>query len=84
LQRGTGEVRREVLLVNDFPGLLVLRGAQEYSAEMAEKIGAHDAEFVLRQIPRELRGRGRSINGGTYARAFSVSSRRSCNRCAMK
>jgi hypothetical protein len=34
--------------------LLVLRGAQEDSAEMAQKIGAHDTEFVLRQIPGEL------------------------------
>jgi hypothetical protein len=39
--------------------LLVLRGAQEDSAEMAEKVGAYDPELVLRQIPRELRERRR-------------------------
>jgi hypothetical protein len=44
--------------------LLVLRGAQEDSAEMAQKIGAHDTEFVLRQIPRELRERRRQDQRG--------------------
>jgi hypothetical protein len=34
--------------------LLVLRGTEQDSAEMAQEISAHDPEFVLRQIPREL------------------------------
>jgi hypothetical protein len=71
LHRGPGKSAAKWFLVNDFTGLLVLRGsggksarfscplntlprlpvlrgAEEDSAEMAEKIGAHDAEFVLR------------------------------------
>lgn len=45
--------------VNDLPGLLVLRGPKQDSTEMAEKIGPHDAERVLRDIPRELGQRRR-------------------------
>lgn len=82
LHRGPGKSAAKSFLVNDFTGLLVLRGswgksarfschlnhlprllvlrgAEEDSAEMAEKIGAHDAEFVLRQIPGELGKRRR-------------------------
>jgi hypothetical protein len=40
--------------LKDLPRLLVLRGGEQNSAEMTQKIGAHDAEFVLRQIPGEL------------------------------
>jgi hypothetical protein len=36
-----------------------LRGDEQHSTEMAEKIGAGDTEFLLSEIPRELRERGR-------------------------
>ena len=36
-------------------GLLVLRGPQHDSTEMPEEIGARDAEFLLGEIPRQLR-----------------------------
>ena len=36
-------------------GLLVLRGYQQHSTEMAEEIGPGDAEFLLGEIPRQLR-----------------------------
>jgi len=39
--------------------LLVLRGHQQDSTEVAEEIGAGDAEFFLGEIPRQLRERGR-------------------------
>jgi hypothetical protein len=35
--------------------LLVLHGHQQDSTEMPEEIGASDAEFLLREIPRQLR-----------------------------
>jgi hypothetical protein len=50
--------------VKHFPGLLVLRGAEEDSPKMAQKIGAHDTEFVLRQI---LRGAVRAAAAGPTA-----------------
>jgi hypothetical protein len=34
---------------------LVLHGHQQDSTEMPEEIGAGDAEFLLREIPRQLR-----------------------------
>jgi len=40
-------------------GFLVLRGPQQDSTEMPEKIGAGDAEFLLREIPGQLREGGR-------------------------
>jgi hypothetical protein len=39
---------------NDLPGLLILRGPEQDSTEMTEKVGPHDAELVLRDIPRQL------------------------------
>jgi hypothetical protein len=45
--------------VNDLRGLLVLRGSEQDSTEMAEEIGAGDPEFLLGEIPRQLRERGR-------------------------
>jgi hypothetical protein len=38
----------------DLPRLLVLRGDEQHSTEMAEEIGADDAEFLLGEIPRQL------------------------------
>lgn len=40
-------------------GLLVLRGYQQDSTEMPEEIGPGDAEFLLGEIPRQLRERRR-------------------------
>ena len=45
--------------INHLCRLLVLRGPQQDPTEMAEEIGAGDAEFLLREIPRQLRERGR-------------------------
>jgi hypothetical protein len=39
--------------------LLVLRGPEQDSTEMAEEIGAGDAEFLLGEIPRQLGERWR-------------------------
>ena len=44
--------------INHLDRPLVLRGPEQDSTEMAEKIGPHDAERVLREIPRQL-GQGR-------------------------
>ena len=41
--------------INHLPRLLVLRGPEQNSTEMAEKIGPHHAERVLGEIPRQLR-----------------------------
>jgi hypothetical protein len=54
LRDSGGKSARFSCQLNLLPRLLVLRGTEEHSAEMAQKIGAHDAEFVLRQIPWEL------------------------------
>jgi hypothetical protein len=43
----------------DLPRLLVLRGDEQHSPEMAEEIGAGNPEFLLREIPRQLKERGR-------------------------
>ncbi len=40
--------------INHLPRLLVLRGPEQDSTEMAEEIGAGDAEFLLGEIPRQL------------------------------
>jgi hypothetical protein len=53
--------------INDLPGLLVLHGTEEDSTVMAEEIGPHYAEFLLREIPRELRERRREDQGGNAA-----------------
>ena len=45
--------------INDLPRLLVLRGPEQDSTEMAEEIGADDAEFLLGEIPRQLGKRWR-------------------------
>ena len=45
--------------VNDLRHLLVLRSPEQDSTEMAEEIGAGDSEFLLGEIPRQLRERGR-------------------------
>jgi len=47
--------------VNDLRRLLVLRGPEQDSTEMAEEIGAGDPEFLLGEIPRQLRERGREL-----------------------
>ena len=54
LRASRGKSARFSCRLNHLPCYLVLRGAEEDSAEMAQKIGAHDTEFVLRQIPGEL------------------------------
>jgi hypothetical protein len=59
LRGSGGKSARFSCRLNHLARLLVLRGGQEDSAEMAEKVGAHDPEFVLRQIPRELGERRR-------------------------
>ena len=41
--------------INHLPPLLVLRGPEQDSTEMAEEIGAGDAECFLGEIPRQLR-----------------------------
>ncbi len=46
-------------LFNHLPWLLVLRGPEQDSTEMAEKIGPHDAERVLGHIPRQMGERRR-------------------------
>ena len=53
--------------INDLAGLLVLRGCEEDSTEMAEEIGPHDAERALREIPRQLRERRREDQRGDAA-----------------
>jgi len=45
--------------INHLDRLLVLRGHQQDSTEMAEEIGAGDAECFLGEIPRQLRQRRR-------------------------
>jgi hypothetical protein len=40
--------------INHLDRLLVLRSHQQDSTEMPEEIGARDAEFLLREIPRQL------------------------------
>lgn len=41
--------------IKHLPRLLVLRGAEQDSTKVAEKIGPRDAERVLCQIPGQLR-----------------------------
>jgi hypothetical protein len=45
--------------LSHLPWLLVLRGPEQDSTEMAEEIGPHDAERVLGHIPRQLGERRR-------------------------
>ena len=59
LRGSRGKSTRFSWQLNDLPCLLVLRSVQEDSAEMARKIGPHDTEFVLREIPGEVRKRRR-------------------------
>ena len=40
--------------LNHLPRPLVLRGPEQDSTEVAEKIGPHDAEGVLGDIPRQV------------------------------
>ena len=48
-------VQRDRCRINHLGRLLVLHGHQQDSTEMPEEIGAGDAEFLLREIPRQLR-----------------------------
>ncbi len=41
--------------INHLGRLLVLRGHQQDATEMSEEIGSGDAEFLLGEIPRQLR-----------------------------
>ena len=59
LRGSWGKSARFPCRIKDLPHLLVLRGAEQDSTEMAEKIGPGDAEFLLGEIPRQLRERGR-------------------------
>lgn len=59
LRSSRGKSARFPCRINDLPRFLVLRGAEQNSTEMAEEIGPGDAEFLLREIPRQLRERGR-------------------------
>jgi hypothetical protein len=54
LRGSGGKLARFSCRFNHLAWLLVLRAAQEDSAEMAEKISAPNTEFGLRHIPREL------------------------------
>ena len=84
LARFRGKSARFSCQLNPLALPLVLRGAEEDPAQMAQKIGAHDTEFVLREIPGELESGGGSTNGATGGGAASASTRRCCRRCAMK
>jgi hypothetical protein len=53
--------------INDLGRLLVLRSRQQDSTEMPDEIGAGDAEFLLREIPRQLRQRRREDQWGDAA-----------------
>jgi hypothetical protein len=59
LRRSRGKSAGFSRQVNDLRRLLVLRGPEQNSTEMAEEIGAGDPEFLLGEIPRQLRERGR-------------------------
>lgn len=59
LRGSRGKSARFPCPINDLPRLLVLRGDEQDSTEMAEEIGTRDAEFLLGEIPRQLRERGR-------------------------
>lgn len=54
LRSSRGKSARFSSQLNHLAFPLVLRGAKEDPAQMAQKIGAHDPEFVLREIPGEL------------------------------
>jgi hypothetical protein len=54
LRGSRGKLARFSRRINHLPRLLVLPSTEEDSPEMAQEIGPHDAEFVLRQIPGEL------------------------------
>src|SRR6266849_3767505 len=56
--------------IEHLPRLLVLCGPQQDSTEMAEEIGAGDAEGFLGDVPRQLRQRGRKLQG--QDRAFGL------------
>ena len=52
--------------LNDLHTQLVLRGDEQYSTHVAEKIAARHAEFLLCEVPRkkrERRGKGERIDG---------------------
>jgi hypothetical protein len=70
--------------IKDLPHLLVLRGVEQDSTEMAEEIGAGDAEFLLREIPRQLREGGREHQRQDAACDSLAFSRRRWMRRAMK
>jgi hypothetical protein len=55
LRGSQGKSARFFRRIKELPRLLVLRSDKQDSAEMAEKISPHDAEHVLREIPRQLR-----------------------------
>ena len=50
---------KTLVLTGLFSRLLVLHGHQQDSTEMPKEIGASDAEFLLGEIPRQLREGGR-------------------------
>ena len=55
LRGSRGKSDRFPCRINHLGRLLVLHGHQQDSTEMPEEIGAGDAEFLLREIPRQLR-----------------------------
>jgi hypothetical protein len=55
LRGSRGKLDRVPFRINQLGRLLVLHGHQQDSTEMPEEIGAGDAEFLLREIPRQLR-----------------------------
>jgi hypothetical protein len=54
LRGSRGKSARFSYWLKDLPRLLVLRGPEQHSTEMAKKIGAGDTEFLLGEIPRQL------------------------------
>jgi len=59
LRGSRGKSARSSCRIKHLPRLLVLRGHKQDSTEMPEEIGAGDAEFLLGEIPRQLRERWR-------------------------
>ena len=59
LRDSRGKSDRVAFRIDHLGRLLVLRGHQQDSTEMPEEIGSSDAEFLLREIPRQLRERWR-------------------------
>ena len=64
LRGSRGKSARFSCRIKHLPRLLVLRDHKQDSTKMPEEIGAGDAEFLLGEIPRQLRERWREVCAG--------------------